>query len=550
MYIVKKEKQRNRKKKRKLKSFMPEGLNTRATALAPECEKGLATYLNVSNDTFEPTKMVDDGIAAIILNAVKRVDVELYNELEKGIEDVRITRFFNRHDMQYDVLKEFLKPSVPNASHLRAYTMAREILNKYVLPKMKGFIDILPIHRGMHMRRVFSNMKASAGACRYGRSKEDEQELIISIALDLLANPTDPGLPALCFHRSQISGYVKNGRISPETIKYKDRLVWCVDAATVMVEGIFARPLMDYIIPKIPNYAGGKSDREINQWMQRWRKGKYYLCIDYSGYDSTVPYWIIKDIFELLKQYFRPDVHNILDDIRRRFINMSILMPDGKIYTKHKGIPSGSYFTQIIGSLVNAQIILTYICKWKNYDENAVIAELRDHEDYNILTFMAMGDDNVIFTINKIDIKDLSSYCQKVFGVKIEVASGKIDQGQVAGETPKFLKREWRIDGAYRDPLELLLYAIHPERWRNYDNYSPWHIIYGYYLTYRATMSKYFTEREILRGMADSEFGIGALIHVKLRDLPGSLRMHVMDRSQAWKEHIDYIKSQYAGNVA
>lgn len=42
--------------------------------------------------------------------------------------------------------------------------------------------------------------------------------------------------------------------------------------------------------------------------------------------------------------------------IKWNFINTKIMLPDGRMVRKTHGIPSGSYFTSLVGSLANAVI--------------------------------------------------------------------------------------------------------------------------------------------------------------------------------------------------
>lgn len=50
-------------------------------------------------------------------------------------------------------------------------------------------------------------------------------------------------------------------------------------------------------------------------------------------------------------------MYNVFDFVRNYFINTKMMLPNSDIYQKADGIPSGSTFTSIIGSIVNMIVI-------------------------------------------------------------------------------------------------------------------------------------------------------------------------------------------------
>lgn len=523
------------------KEFYPEGIQSRAISLATSYGRGLYNYVNYAVKDKKPTKYVDrrlrEAIEEVLQSSSK---AEIYEEFKKGLNDDRITKVFTDVKALYDMVDMFRTRSPKSCTWRRTYQSARKLLIEKVLGKITRLQPLSLDDAAENINSIFSNMNASAGAIAYGYKKQDKIEEIITIAKYLLEHPHDPGIPALCFTRAQISNYIINGKVDPSNIKYKTRLVWCVDAATVLLESRFARPLMNGPFLRIQQYAGGKSDDKIQDMLLHWKNGKYYVCIDYSNYDSSVPAWLILDMFEIVKLYFDEKYHKEIDQVCRYFIHTKIIMPDGSVKEKHKGIPSGSYFTQIIGSLVNLQMVLTYFVA--RHGVQGTLEELADHEGWGPLMLMAMGDDNVMFTRTKVDKKDLSTYLYKMFGVQSNEA--KFDQGEYRSDNPKFLKREWTYDGQVRNILELLLNAVHPERKRSYKGYTPWHILYGYFITYEGTMKLIFDKKLILEKM-NQEGGIIKLLDVKPSDLPGSLRVRVLHNRDGWKRHVQELQQLY-----
>jgi hypothetical protein len=332
-------------------------------------------------------------------------------------------------------------------------------------------------------------------------------------------------IPAQLFHRAQISNFIVNGVYNGDNIKMKDRLVWGLDAATVAVEGQFAKPLIEYLSEKWFGYAGGKTPEQLRSNIHTavLRKNEW-LSIDYSKFDQTVPSWLIYWCFDTIKSCFDEKYHSELDWIAYNFVNTKLAIPGRGIVSKVKGIPSGSNFTQIIGSMANAVIAFSFIastCQEKEFQAKCdYVRRVVSMRGSSEMPMFVMGDDNLMFTSIELDLEQLSSYAQEVFGMKIN--PDKCEQGSSL-KAPSFLKREWRTFGEYQDPKRLVVNVIHPERKRTYNGYSPWHIIYGLYLTYRCSFPSNVSERWLAEQM-EANGGIKALISIPHSALPGVMR--------------------------
>lgn len=82
----------------------------------------------------------------------------------------------------------------------------------------------------------------------------------------------------------------------------------------------------------------------------------WLIALDWKSFDATVSTFEINAAFDLLKtlvQFPNIETEQCFEISRQLFIHKKIAAPDGKIYWSHKGIPSGSYYTSIIGSIVN-----------------------------------------------------------------------------------------------------------------------------------------------------------------------------------------------------
>jgi hypothetical protein len=272
-------------------------------------------------------------------------------------------------------------------------------------------------------------------------------------------------------------------------------------------------------------YAGGKTPEDLrrNILTARSRKNEW-LSIDYSKFDQTVPSWLIYWCFDVVKSCYDERYHKELDWIAYNFVNTKLAIPGRGIVSKVKGIPSGSNFTQVIGSMANAVIAYSYIASTSQEKEfqgkcnylRQVISMRNSCE----MPMFVMGDDNLMFSSFRLNLDDLSTYAASVFGMKIN--PDKCEQGSSL-KPPSFLKREWRERGEYQDPLRMAVNVIHPERRRSYDGYSPWHIIYGLYLTYQYSFPSSITERWLAEQM-ETNGGIKALTSIPKSALPGVMR--------------------------
>lgn len=471
----------------------------------------------------------------------KMVDFELWDAIQHAFEsypnmrpmldnlraaalDTKVSKSFKNAEVTMDNIEHYggitTKPLVWN----RNFRLASALLEDWI--KIRNLTPV----RYETVDEVIShlpNKNASAGAIADG-TKIDNAELILEGYKALrtsIANGETPWIPALSFHRSQIGHYLDgDGNFDSSEIKYKDRLVWGLDAATVAVESQYAIPLVNWFSQNVQFYAGGKTPDEIRNLVNNSRmRSTFWYSLDFSQFDQTIPAWLIKHVFYLLRKFYSGDVcHRELKWIENNFINTAIVKFDGTVVVKDHGIPSGSNFTQLVGSMANALVILTYLFSKADGKSDAVKTRyVRSdlHVTTNNCGMLTMGDDNLFFSRNGIDVAEMSSYVKRNFGMTIhpdKTVSGGRQQ------RPTFLKREWSVDGEYRDLLDVFINVIHPERERSYKDYSPYHILYGLYLTYRLGFPKSM-ERQLVTLM-ENNGGIERLRDLKGRGMPGVFR--------------------------
>lgn len=153
----------------------------------------------------------------------------------------------------------------------------------------------------------------------------------------------------------------------------KIRAVYGYPTAMTLMEACFAIPLINEFkkgdTPIAYGYdmaIGGAY--KLRSEIKRYR---YFGCIDFSGFDKTVSSQLIKIAFAILEQsvdirrYEKrgiPDASRLYrawDYIINYFLETPLRLCNGERWKKKAGVPSGSYFTQIIDSIVN-WILINY----------------------------------------------------------------------------------------------------------------------------------------------------------------------------------------------
>lgn len=461
---------------------------------------------------------------------VKGIDKSVLSELHraKHYKGRKVGKHFLHVLPTLDNLRHYGDANPSNFNWNINFRVARSIVeDTFALAKLKP----LQITTELEAADVFSNLKASAGAIGDGgklknwdRIKQLGNEILSKIRHD---SPfSSIWIPCIPGHRAQIKEFSKNGRFNPE-YKTKDRLIWIVDGATVLVESLYAKRIIEWSKNNFYGYAGGKTPGQLTHYISNASENmNYWYCTDYSKFDQTIPDWLIHECFDIVRQAYPKSEKKVIDWIEYNFTNTKIALPDGSVVEVHKGIPSGSNFTQFIGSLANYLMGLTYISstfkgsfEWKKIQTKG---DLRVNGSQNLSMFV-MGDDNLFFTHNEIDLSDMASYLTHNFGVKVN--ADKTVHGKY-GTPPEFLHRTWYASGCDRDQLDMILNLVFSESARSYDNYTPVDILFSIYYTFplafhamKTTMADWFRK-------AFEEFNVTAstLEGIPIYDLPGSAR--------------------------
>lgn len=316
--------------------------------------------------------------------------------------------------------------------------------------------------------------------------------------------------PTLMAFRTQASGeYTEQGEQTGKC-KHKLRVVLMHDLDCIINELQFSNPFQK-VMNRDKRYAGGSNDEWISKRIHDLSsRFNYFLSIDYSHYDQSISSWLIEDAFSVVKCAFdlTEEYERMFDMVVYDFVHKSIVIDCG-IVTANKGVLSGSMFTQIIDSIVNWLVIMTY-CNAKHLNSDMVV----------------MGDDNAVFFQEDVALTDLASYILHNFGLEVH-CDDKTFVGKCRRDDVVFLSRTWKQDGPWRHPNELISRLAYPERFRVYDegNVMPEHVIWGYILTYPSGMNQLIDVikfkadfpivRSFIENYVDSRYIPGALAFIK-----------------------------------
>jgi hypothetical protein len=233
----------------------------------------------------------------------------------------------------------------------------------------------------------------------------------------------------------------------------KTRLVWGYPLEMTIMESRFARPLINRFMRMQTPMAFGMTKCELGAKLHRYFQTQpgTTVCLDYSKYDSTLSATMIRQAFRILATWFEDADREALgwDTVVRYFINTPIVMPDGHLYkVKHHGVPSGSYFTQMIDSIVN--VALCYALRFK--------FDLRFKPE----ALYVLGDDVIMQVRKNVDLKKWANYLSE-YGLIIHD-----DEKTVVGQV-HFLGAVWHNGKPDAQIEELVNKACFPESFRDYQ---------------------------------------------------------------------------------
>ncbi|ASH99192.1 RdRp [Giant panda associated partiti-like virus] len=262
---------------------------------------------------------------------------------------------------------------------------------------------------------IISNWKGSAGVTAYGQTKREAFSRGILSAKRILGQD---GLarrkPEPCLGLTRTG---KNG---------KSRLIWGYPMSMTLIEGSLAKPLLGTLTGLNTPMAYKLTNKTLGmKILAASQTKKWYYSLDATQFDSSIQKIMIEVAFSIIATHFDrkamyDDVNTVgevLELVRDYFIHTPIVMPAGEkakgnvqgvlYYGKKHGVPSGSYFTQLVDSIVNIIVLGTLASKFGFYLSKEEI--------------FVLGDDLLFFTNTHLDVKKPStSYAKSTFGMLLK----------------------------------------------------------------------------------------------------------------------------------
>lgn len=292
---------------------------------------------------------------------------------------------------------------------------------------------------------------------RYDRIlKEIEKEFRVDVkitphdwelAAKVIPKSTSPGLPYIITHPGKKKGDILDARFDrivgywervgdrkpvcplPDCAAFarshtgpigtnKVRPVWAYPLDVILAESRFASPIIDCLVnQEIGHHTayGAEMLRGGMEWIQsqciqamRVDPAPKFIMSDFSQFDSTVPAWLIRDCFSILRKKFNLNSkeHNIWKKVVSYFINTPVRNSDGRRILTDHGVPSGSMFTNIIDTMVN-MIVSRY----------ATLATTQQKPIFDVY----FGDDALMCFHSSaiINLDDISKQVETWFGMKL-----------------------------------------------------------------------------------------------------------------------------------
>lgn len=252
--------------------------------------------------------------------------------------------------------------------------------------------------------------------------------------------------PCVAYHR------VQHGESGPKT-----RLVWGYPLSMTLLEAQFAAPLIQAYLKKQSPMAFGY--RKVDLWarMIEVTRSETLLALDYSKFDSSIHAQLIVMAFNVLATWFTAEEREVgrWDKLVHYFIHTPILMADGYVYKKHRGVPSGSYFTQLVDSIVN-YFAMQYTSSRLGVGLDGLV----------------LGDDS-LFAVESEGSEWLRDGPLGLFkfanvvgelGLVINVEKSRIYLGR-SREAVHFLGHTWSQGYPHRKERDIVRRAVYPERY-------------------------------------------------------------------------------------
>lgn len=261
--------------------------------------------------------------------------------------------------------------------------------------------------------------------------------------------------PGLLFWRGQPKGLLEIP---------KQRNVTGVPHTIILWELTLQRSFLQYIRRDI-TFAAWVSDDQVNKGVTTALDIAAHgvLSVDYSGFDVSVPGSILRLVFDVVRSWFSSASRPIVDYMERSFLTIPLFTPEGILYDRDGGVPSGQGGTNWIDTLV--QIWATHYAAFRMRNE--------------VQFMMAQGDDGVVVFRRPWSVED---FIDAMSELNLDVSDSK---GGVSNHIVHYLQnvhsKDYRPNGtcvgvrpAFRILNGMLSYERFKSKWNGADDTFRW----------------------------------------------------------------------------
>ena len=222
----------------------------------------------------------------------------------------------------------------------------------------KGDFDKIKYHQGTSAgygysegQHPFPTHKGPRDGPNYKRAKRIAAKIIHECVASMQSNSFETFLEDASLNSTPDIAFTRTQLVELPNTKVRQVFGECFHY--VLLEGLFACPLIDMFMANDSFYYIGEDPATgvphlINNLDPN--DDVYYLTIDWSSFDASVQPYEINHAFELIESILNfPDEATRLTFLytKQLFLKRKLATPDGRVFLRYGGVPSGSYYTHL-----------------------------------------------------------------------------------------------------------------------------------------------------------------------------------------------------------
>lgn len=255
---------------------------------------------------------------------------------------------------------------------------------------------VQPISLDSALVTMYHNLDANPGPTykMLGFNKKRESfTTAVGVARNIVEESSTRPVVQYCKPRYGLAGRSKVGEkikfaAKRDEHKLLGRTVWMADQHEALIAAMFVQPLQHYLHNGFKRIVNGfnKYGNDPTRLTQKLSKYNTFINGDFSSFDLNCGPDLMYKAFDVMRVAFdiprnRGDMYDhLLMWLEEEIVDSEIVLPTGRVVRKHGAVPSGSGFTAILDSIINAIM-------WQE-----VLFRL-GFEDYGLFVH---GDDNIV----------------------------------------------------------------------------------------------------------------------------------------------------------